>query len=138
MNTARLKFAFLAVVGSFLVACGGDPELSFRSDGAGGIPGTMPDAGTTDTPDSGIVVGPEDGGTMTPDGGTPEPSCGDGNRDDGEECDDGNVSAGDGCDAECKIEEGFSCDSDGKNCYQCGNGVVEGAEKCDDLRDLSR
>jgi len=34
----------------------------------------------------------------------PEPFCGDGNVDAGEECDDSNAEDGDGCSAECKIE----------------------------------
>ena len=36
-------------------------------------------------------------------------SCGDGNRDEGEECDDGNQVSGDGCSKDCKKEAGFSC-----------------------------
>ncbi len=36
---------------------------------------------------------------------TPEPVCGDGNIDTGEECDDSNMEDGDGCSATCQIEE---------------------------------
>jgi len=34
----------------------------------------------------------------------PDPYCGDGNIDSGEECDDGNIDNGDGCDADCMLE----------------------------------
>jgi len=48
------------------------------------------------------------------------PFCGDGVTDDlfHEQCDDGNNINGDGCNSNCKLE--------------CGNGVVEGNEQCDD------
>lgn len=35
----------------------------------------------------------------------PDPRCGDGNLDDGEQCDDGNNDDGDGCSAQCMIED---------------------------------
>ena len=37
-------------------------------------------------------------------------TCGDANRDPGEECDDGNAVSGDGCSARCLYEPGFVCD----------------------------
>ncbi len=52
--------------------------------------------------------------------GDPDPVCGDGTVDDGEECDDGNTDDGDGCTAECKDNT-------------CGDGIVhDGVEACDD------
>jgi cysteine-rich repeat protein len=53
----------------------------------------------------------------------PEPSCGDGTVDEGEECDDGNNDDGDTCSANCTIEVPPP---------ECGNGVVEPGEQCDD------
>ncbi|TSC79884.1 MAG: hypothetical protein G01um101425_361 [Candidatus Peregrinibacteria bacterium Gr01-1014_25] len=52
----------------------------------------------------------------------PEPRCGDGTLDAGEECDDGNARDGDGCDTLCRLEQGF-----------CGDGIVQTAlgEQCE-------
>jgi cysteine-rich repeat protein len=36
-------------------------------------------------------------------------SCGNGNKESGEDCDDGNLVDGDGCSATCKLEGGFTC-----------------------------
>lgn len=68
--------------------------------------------------------------------------CGDGVRQPGEACDDGNQQAGDGCgyvtDAEltndCYVETGYVCEgalTQTSACYDCGNGIVEGTEVCD-------
>lgn len=74
--------------------------------------------------------------------------CGNGKREGLEMCDDGNLVAGDGCDGVCKLEEGqgchlsFQCGA-GLVCNkrgshtcvpadECGNGVIEGTEVCDD------
>ena len=66
---------------------------------------------------------------MTPDA-APDPACGDGKRDEGEECDDGNLIDGDGCSSECAIEYRIpECQGaeDGSPCYQgeriCRGGV---------------
>jgi cysteine-rich repeat protein len=50
--------------------------------------------------------------SLTPCGGIPLPSCGDGDLDDGEECDDDNTVSCDGCSSTCKSEE-------------CGNGRID-------------
>jgi fibro-slime domain-containing protein len=39
-------------------------------------------------------------------------SCGDGNKDPGEDCDDGNGNDGDGCSKDCKVEAGFTCSTE--------------------------
>ncbi len=70
-------------------------------------------------------------------------ACGDGNVDSGETCDDGNTAAGDGCDASCGLETGYVCNAGpaagpctsggpGSVVTSCGDGVVAGAEICDD------
>lgn len=82
--------------------------------------------------------------------GPPEPVCGDGNLDSGEECDDNNTMGGDGCSASCTIEVcgngivdvGEECDDNnttgGDGCSamctveECGNGVLDVGEQCDD------
>ena len=56
----------------------------------------------------------------------PQPYCGDGNLDFGEECDDGNTASGDGCSAVCMNE------GNGEDPY-CGDGSVnQSSEECDD------
>jgi cysteine-rich repeat protein len=88
----------------------------------------------------------------------PEPFCGDGTMDDGEECDDGNNEDGDGCSANCTnegpgpscgdgtVDEGEECDDgnndDGDGCSanctdegpgpSCGDGTMDAGEECDD------
>jgi cysteine-rich repeat protein len=52
----------------------------------------------------------------------PEPCCGDGILDAGEECDDGNTTSGDGCSATCTLEK--------EPC--CGDGILDAGEECDD------
>ena len=54
----------------------------------------------------------------------PEPFCGDGNLDAGEQCDDGNNVDGDGCEGDCTLTpdpEPF-----------CGDGNLDAGEQCDD------
>ena len=53
----------------------------------------------------------------------PEPVCGNGKVEEGEECDDGNTVDNDACSNECEI-----CPPP----PVCGNGKVEGGEECDD------
>ncbi|MEM9861671.1 MAG: DUF4215 domain-containing protein, partial [Myxococcota bacterium] len=81
--------------------------------------------------------------------------CGDGRLQTGEGCDDGNVRNDDGCTSECLVEDGALCNAffpgaiGSASCVGvcntlggspgvcqssggCGNGVLEGAERCDD------
>jgi cysteine-rich repeat protein len=53
----------------------------------------------------------------------PEPFCGDGTVDAGEECDDGNNADGDGCSANCTVEPPPK---------DCGDGALDAGEECDD------
>jgi len=45
--------------------------------------------------------------------------------------------AGDGCSASCTLEDGFACPTPGASCEttECGDGVPEGTEECDDGND---
>lgn len=63
-------------------------------------------------------------GSTTGTGGMPDPNCGNGNIDAGEECDDGNTVAGDGCSDVCSIEPAPTC----------GDGILDlvNDEECDD------
>lgn len=70
---------------------------------------------------------------------TTEPVCGDGVVEGDEACDDGNVASGDGCDALCAVEPDYECVGSPSVCTPvsttdpvCGDGLVEGAEACDD------
>ncbi|MFA6523040.1 MAG: DUF4215 domain-containing protein [Candidatus Peribacteraceae bacterium] len=76
--------------------------------------------------------------------------CGDGYLVKPEFCDDGNTYAGDGCSANCSIEKGYICPIVSEPCIRasssssrkatssspsvpvCGDGMVTGAETCDD------
>jgi cysteine-rich repeat protein len=65
--------------------------------------------------------------------------CGDGIVWNNEKCDDGNLESSDGCSSDCRIEVGFTCESEdpddpyGKSrCYNCGNGHIDFSEECDD------
>lgn len=67
--------------------------------------------------------------------------CGDGIIAGAERCDDGNGGGGDGCSASCLLElpgptedDGWVCPTPGQPCARtnCGNGVAEGSEQCDD------
>jgi len=57
--------------------------------------------------------------------------CGDTRTTAPETCDDGNTTAGDGCSSTCAREAGYTCT--GTSCSPvCGDGLVRGAEECDD------
>ena len=68
-------------------------------------------------------------------------ACGDGIVAGDEQCDDGDDEDGDGCSASCLLElaapdekDGWMCPEPGKPCVRtdCGNGIREGSEQCDD------
>ena len=65
-------------------------------------------------------------------------TCGDGRRAGSEACDDGNTDNLDGCSDACVVESssGWSCSEAGageaSTCRNCGNGVIETGEVCDD------
>ncbi len=92
----------------------------------------------------GVGQQPSDGGTTfengpggEPLGEAPEsdivpPTCGDGEVI-GEECDDGNTTGDDGCASDCTVESGYSCTGSPSVCSPvCGDGLIRGAETCDD------
>jgi len=68
--------------------------------------------------------------------------CGDGIVWNEDECDDGNTVDFDGCSSKCEIEPGFTCASPWtenlgdkygtSRCFNCGNGIIDPAETCDD------
>jgi fibro-slime domain-containing protein len=66
--------------------------------------------------------------------------CGNGKLDAGETCDDSNFYSGDGCSSTCQLEPNYTCAVVGQACVytpppppsQCGNGIIEGTEACDD------
>lgn len=63
-------------------------------------------------------------------------SCGDGVVDTagGETCDDGTPGGGKGCDAQCQVQPGYACPTEGGACVaaRCGDGLLAGDEVCDD------
>jgi cysteine-rich repeat protein len=67
------------------------------------------------------TIGPIHCGETPP----PEPRCGDGNMDAGEQCDDGNNVDGDGCSANCTTETPPPQP-------RCGDGNMDAGEQCDD------
>src|SRR5688572_27099013 len=113
------------MLGLGLIACGGNPEVAIPgpqlASEQGGAGGDQAEGGEG----PGVMVGV--GGA-----GEGEAVCGDFEVGGDEECDDGDDQAGDGCSDECQVEPGYSCEPLGGECYECGNGVVEGSEECDD------
>ena len=71
--------------------------------------------------------------------------CGDGVREGSEACDDGAQIDGDGCSASCTVEDGWTCSENEaglSTCRpatptDCGNGMKEGSEACDDGNKVS-
>ncbi|HXJ35612.1 MAG TPA: DUF4215 domain-containing protein [Candidatus Eisenbacteria bacterium] len=94
----------------------------------------------------------EQNAALTPCGGRPSASCGDGNLDPDEECDDHNTTSCDGCSSVCQIETcgnnridcNEQCDDgntvSGDTCHGdcsrldnvCGDGITDALEQCDD------
>ena len=84
--------------------------------------GTTSGASTGSTSDSGTATTSEsDGSTSMPVTTGPDPVCGDGDLDDGEECDDGNLAPDDGCEPDCTITMPKTC----------GNEMLDDGEACD-------
>ena len=102
--------------------------------------------GTVEDTSSGTDPGTDTGSSS----GGPEPVCGDGHQDDGEDCDDGNADNTDTCVEGCKnascgdgfVGPGEACDDandeDGDVCgndcalASCGDGKLQPGEACDD------
>ncbi|MEO0324894.1 MAG: DUF4215 domain-containing protein [Myxococcota bacterium] len=128
--TSRPWASALALV--LASACTVDP-ICFGSECPGAGPGdgfVGPDMTVSDGP------GRRDLGDMRAD-----PTCGDGLVEGDELCDDCNTTSGDGCAADCSaIEANYVClnragDCTAEACFlivECGNGVLEGEEACDD------
>ena len=138
MISKNLSSTLLASVALLLAACPAPPagdtdtaatETDSDTTTTGGPSSTtLPPTSTTNTTNTTNTTTTTDATesdtadttTTTTTTGEPDPFCGDGNVDDGEECDDGNSEDGDGCTAECKDNV-------------CGDGIVyEGTEVCDD------
>ena len=48
-------------------------------------------------------------------------------------CDDGNIANGDGCSNNCTtIDANYNCPIPGLPCVECGNGVIQPGEECDE------
>lgn len=79
--------------------------------------------------------------TYEPQGATCVPICGDGIIIRGiEECDDRNTQNSDGCSSICEVEDEYTCSQEPSVCEStskptpanCGNGVINFGEECDD------
>ena len=142
------KWMILAALGCMMFyGCGDDSsgEDTVKACGNSQVEGDETcDDGNTESGDgcSADCLNVEDGYTCPKEGGActkqdipAAAECGNGKLEDGEACDDGNKSAGDGCSSDCRIEDGYSCETAGKACskaVQCGNGKIESGEACDD------
>jgi cysteine-rich repeat protein len=70
--------------------------------------------------------------------------CSNGVIEAGEACDDGNLTLGDGCQPDCTVQAGYSCTGEPSVCLppgnlptgECGDGVVDDDENCDDGDDV--
>ena len=101
------------------------------------------DDGNTTAGDGCNATCQRESGWSCPVGGVCRPAaCGDAIKVGSESCDDGNNAAGDGCSPSCVVESAPSGEGDGWVCAgqgagsctrtDCGNGVREGSEQCDD------
>ncbi len=138
-------------------AAGGTGGIGTGGIGTGGTGGTVMDmcgdgmiGSTEGCDDGGADPGdgcdadckPESGWVCTNEPGGPSvcaQTCGGGTLDAGEVCDDGDAEPLDGCDAQCQVEAGWECQQPGNDPEQpsvcatvCGDGIVVGAELCDD------
>ena len=84
----------------------------------------------------------DDSSVISGDGDNKTGTCGNSVVEKGEICDDGNQQDGDGCSSDCmKVEDGFTCQKEGGACTKdsdpdshpnCGNGILDSDETCDD------
>ena len=69
---------------------------------------------------------------------TPDPVCGNGIGEQGENCDDGNLTNGDGCSDACNVENGYACryqqahPNNVCHAITCGDSFLDNGEQCDD------
>lgn len=141
LGRTRLFSSLLTIGSAALVAAcspnqgGTGPDDGELTGGAGGGNGDADGGHHTDSGWDDPFTPPDDdgGGCVGEECG---PYCGDGRVDEEleEECDDGNSTGGDGCSADCKLEEGWTCEKAGVRCEAtaCGDGIVAGDEQCDD------
>jgi cysteine-rich repeat protein len=132
--------------------CAGSPSVCYGTCGDGVAVGNEPcdDGGESATCNDDCTVATcgdgkwnatagedcDDGGdSVDCDADCTDAECGDGdvNAVAGEGCDDGGMADGDGCAADCTPEAGYYCTGEPSNCTtQCGDGIMAGAEACDD------
>jgi len=101
--------------------------------GSAGFGGAGGDAG------SGGAAGTDAASDVAPFEAPPSSTCGNGVIEFGENCDDGNIVSGDGCSSSCVVEPHYMCSMASPTsksvCVHdvvCGDGIIEGAEACDD------
>ena len=105
MKELSLKTLILGLIPCLLIACGDPGDAYTEGEPAfGGQAADVDENGNlVDQAEEVGEVPPFD--EEPPVGEEPEPFCGDGLIDEGEQCDDGNDEAGDGCSDECQLEE---------------------------------
>jgi cysteine-rich repeat protein len=136
MNGGRQKFAALFVLffsAAVVTACGGSSDHD--DDGVPDASMATPDArsGTADADLTVADASPPDADTPDATPLPPVPVCGNGVVEALEACDDGGNMPLDGCDAECAVEDGFTCAGTRSVCTPvCGDMILVGGEACDD------
>jgi cysteine-rich repeat protein len=128
---SKALMALGLVTGLGLGACRADYTIVPHGDG-GTDSGMSADASSNpNRPDAGELPQQDAGvpqqDSQVPD--PPEPECGDGIVDPGEECDDGNTTDGDGCPGDCLLPDPPE--------PECGDGIVDPGEECDDGNTVS-
>jgi cysteine-rich repeat protein len=84
-------------------ATGGTDAAPSAGSSSGGQPQTAGSAGQSPTPDPSGTAGANDGSAGSGEPQKPDPVCGNGVIEAGEECDDAGHTGPDGCDAECRV-----------------------------------